>query len=731
MSIEIVRGTNDKPVSSGELAQILSGRTDLSGQLLIGYPIISTPEGRCIIDALLVCPARGIILFDLIQGTRTSDYGKRQDDLANKLEARLKTHSNLMQRRELRLPIHTLSFAPGVNNLHEHTKDEYLIANRDNLIQTLQAFNWPNQKETVYKHALSALQSISTIRKSRTKRKLTEVKSRGAKLKRLEESIALLDSMQSKAVIETVEGLQRIRGLAGSGKTIVLALKAAYLHAQHPEWRIAVTFNTRSLKGLFRRLINLFSIEQTGEEPNWENLRIVNAWGAPGGDERDGIYYEFCRAHDIEYLDFRSARQKFGSGEEFSEACKQAISLVQEDKQPYDERLYDVILVDEAQDLPEEFLRLCYRLLKSPCRLVYAYDELQNLSEQSLASPEEIFAKEAKRPLWAQSNSASNGGPNQDIILETCYRNSRPVLTTAHAIGFGVHREPRKQGEMGLVQMFDDPQLWEKIGYQCTEGELLEGSSVTLCRSEQTSPRFLEDHSPIEDLIKFREFDTEEEQTKWLTSQIKKNLQNDELQHSDIIVINPDPLTTRKQTGPIRSRLWDIGIASHLAGVDTDPDIFFQSKGQSVTFSGIYRAKGNEAGMVYIINAQDFYFAGNLASIRNRFFTAVTRSKAWVRVLGVGRGMKELIKEYEKLKDKNFELQFTYPTGEQRKQLRIIHRDTMGKERYTLQQQNRHLAAGLVRAIETGKLHREDLDEESVAKLKAFLAGKESKHANP
>lgn len=33
MSIKISRGTNDKPVSSGELAQILSGQTDLSGHL--------------------------------------------------------------------------------------------------------------------------------------------------------------------------------------------------------------------------------------------------------------------------------------------------------------------------------------------------------------------------------------------------------------------------------------------------------------------------------------------------------------------------------------------------------------------------------------------------------------------------------------------------------------------------------------------------------------------------
>ena len=58
--------------------------------------------------------------------------------------------------------------------------------------------------------------------------------------------------------METVEGVQRIRGLAGSGKTIVLALKAANLHAYHPDWRIAVTFNSRSLKDHFRRLINSF-----------------------------------------------------------------------------------------------------------------------------------------------------------------------------------------------------------------------------------------------------------------------------------------------------------------------------------------------------------------------------------------------------------------------------------------------------------------------------------------
>src|SRR3546814_13440107 len=74
--------------------------------------------------------------------------------------------------------------------------------------------------------------------------------------------------------------------LAGSGKTIVLALKAAYLHTQYPNWRIAVTFHTRARKGQFRRLINHLCIEQSGEEPDWTKIRGINAWGAPISEAR-------------------------------------------------------------------------------------------------------------------------------------------------------------------------------------------------------------------------------------------------------------------------------------------------------------------------------------------------------------------------------------------------------------------------------------------------------------
>jgi superfamily I DNA and RNA helicase len=713
--VVVVRGTNSKPVSSQSLAKLFAVNGGYQGELFIGYPIIGTPEGAYPIDALWVSPKTGIVIFDLIEGSDPDDFQERQDDAANKLEAKLRAHRELTEKRALLVPIHTLSFAPGIGDMERYSDEEYPLCNVETLQETLTQFKW-KQENGLYTAALSAIQSMSTIRKSRSKRIPKREDSRGAKLKRLEDSIATLDSLQSKAVIETVDGVQRIRGLAGSGKTIVLALKAAYLYAHHRDWRIAVTFNTRSLKDQFRRLINTFSVEQTGEEPDWKDLRILNAWGAPGGGEREGVYHEFCRAHDLPYYDFQSARTKFGRGNEFGGACEEALKNVQRVKS-----LYNVILVDEAQDFSPAFLRLCYEFLDEHKRLVYAYDELQNLSGETMSSPEDTFGKNPDGTPRVRFEEPQEGEPRRDITLEKCYRNSRPVLVTAHALGFGIYRKPARRHTTGLVQMFDHPHLWKEIGYQVKEGELKEGGDVVLRRTEESSPTFLEDHSSVDDLVEFLRFDSEEEQTDWLVEAIKENLEKDELRHDDIIVVNPDPISTRNKVGPIRRRLLEMGINSHLAGVDTSPDIFFETDAESITFTGIYRAKGNEAGMVYIINGQDCQSATwNLASIRNRLFTAITRSKAWVRVLGIGEGMDRLIEEFSCLQKGNFELHFRYPTEDEREHLKIVHRDMTTEQRKRITNRERVLAS-LVEDIEAGKVHPEDLDDALIQKLGELL----------
>lgn len=719
--IQFTRGVNGKPVASQILEERLREIGMISGDCFFGYPLVATPEGKYSIDATLVSPEKGVILFDIIEGQDIEGYNLRQDDLANKIESKLRLHRDLVRGRTLATELQVVTFAPALTDITRYAQAGYPLANEGNLGEVLEAVNWRESSPDLYKATLSAIESLSSIRKGRSRRETSRANSRGEKLKKLEESIATLDHRQNRAVIETVDGVQRIRGLAGSGKTIVLALKAAYLHAQYPEWRIAVTFNTRSLKGQFKRLINGFCIEQGGEEPDWSKIRVVNAWGAPGGDERDGIYYEATRATGTQFYDFRAACSKFGGSDiAFDGVCQSLFASASTIPQ-----LYDAILVDEAQDFSPSFLRLCYSILREPKRLVYAYDELQNLSGVSVPPPEEIFGNDASgRPLVSFGND-----PRRDVILQKCYRNSRPVLAAAHSLGFGIYRPPQAN-EIGLVQMFDQPGLWQEIGYRVHEGMLAKGHRVVLERTEETSPKFLEDHSSLEDLMLFGRFQNEMDQNAWIAAEIARNLREDELRHDDIIVINPDPLSARRRFGAIRKTLFEAGIQTHIAGVDTSADVFFRSDMPSITFTGIHRAKGNEAGMVYVINAQDCDGSGvGLSTLRNRLFTAITRSKAWVRVVGHGPGMENLQREFGDLLFHGIRLDFVYPTDDQLSKLRVVHRDLSPAEKSRLQKKIASFDQA-IQGLQSGELGMEDvaalfgkLDPEKRASLLRILGG--------
>lgn len=717
MTVSVVHGTNSKPAGSARLVEAFVEASHLDGELLLGFPLFGAQSESASADAIYLSQAYGAVLIDVVEGSDLGAFEARQDDVARMLQARLFQHKELVERRRLSVEPDALTFAPALSDLQVREMDtEYFVANGSNLLSVLESMQRPRLSDDRYAKLLSAVQNISTLRRARRPRNISEETSRGGRLQRLEAQIATLDPRQSEAVLETIEGPQRIRGLAGSGKTIVLALKAAYLHSQHPEWQIGVTYNTRSLHDQFIRLINGFSIEQAGEEPDWTRLRVLNAWGGKGSD-RSGLYYEFCQAHNIEAHTFLSAQQKWGRDDAFGEACAEALKMATSTK-----KLYDVILIDEAQDVPAEFLRLCYEMLSDSKRLVYAYDELQNLSGTAMESTLEIFGENAAGEAIVDFEGAQNeAGPRRDIVLEKCYRNSRPVLVTAHALGFGVYRRTPKTADTPLVQMFDQPGLWGDVGYRVASGRLDPGHAVVLERTESSSPKFLEQHSTSEDLIQFKAFSSLREQNDWVANQIQTNIREDELRHDDIVVINPNPLTTRANVGPIRKQLAERDIDSHLAGVDTSSDVFFARERDSITFTGVFRAKGNEAGMVYVVNAEEGVGSlANLALVRNRLFTAITRSKAWVRVVGVGSDMNRLIDEFERAKAEHYRLKFDYPTESQSAAIRILHREVLPGEESLIAQQ-RESAKGLLQELEGGRLFPEDLDSGLRARLRAML----------
>lgn len=701
--LNIVRGDlKKKPESSKQLANFFEDKKRLfDGTLYIGYPIIGTSQGGFQIDAILLTRKHGLIVFHIEEGAfNSTDYIEVQDEIYTKLQSKLLQNKNLIKRRQLAVEINAMTYAPAWN-ITSKNEDYPVICNNDNLEKYLEGINWNDN--SYFEVLLSTLQSITTIRKNKSREYVTKIDSKGAKLKRIEDSISNLDRQQSSAVIETVEGVQRIRGLAGSGKTIILALKVAYLHAKNPDWKIAVTFNTRSLKDQFKKYIRMFSYEHINEEPNWDKIDIIHAWGTASSE---GIYFNFCLDHNVEYLDFKSAKSLTRVyGREFDKVCEKALKEVKTIKSKY-----DLIVIDEAQDFSKEFLYICYQILKEPKRLVYAYDELQSLNAKTMSSPEEIFGKDDSGQPIVKLENAENQ-PKQDIILYKCYRNSLEILTTAHALGFGIYR-----GEM--VQMFDNSNLWNEIGYKVLEGNLEDGSNVKLGRSNQTSPDFLSNHSETDDLIKFIDFESNEKQVEYIVNEIHKNIQEDELKLDDIMVINPNPLTTKKVVGLFRQKLYEKGINTSLAGVSSSPDIFYDT--DAITFTGIYRAKGNEAAMVYVINSQYCYSGLELAKKRNILFTAMTRSKAWVRVCGYGEQMQGLISEFKMVKSNDFNLAFKYPSEEERKHMNIVNRDMSLNEKSIVQKTQKDFAS-ILSGLQDGKILKEDLPQDLVDQLKKLL----------
>ena len=291
-------------------------------------------------------------------------------------------------------------------------------------------------------------------------------------------------------------------------------------------------------------------------------------------------------------------------------------------------------------------------------------------------------------------------GPRRDIVLPTCYRNTPWALVTAHALGTGIYRQD------GLVQHPDDPQLWGDIGYESIRGNLALGSLVTLVRRANASPAYFADLLDPADAVQIKSFETEQLQDRWIAEQIKINLEHDELEPDDIMIVLPDTKRSRTRGGKLMTELRRHKIPSHLVGVTTGQDAI--TTPGSVAIAHIYRAKGNEAPMVYVLDAQYADGGWNLVSRRNTLFTAITRSRAWVRVTGHGSAAQSILDEAKKVESSGYELKFKIPTAAELQEIRHIHRERPEE----LEQQAKKATEGLsvfLEAFSQGVLDLRDL----------------------
>ncbi|PSU24719.1 hypothetical protein CTM97_18875 [Photobacterium phosphoreum] len=565
-------GTPAESQAAGKQLDILFRQdVGLTGHFYRGFPIISSSDGGIKLDALLCTEECGVTIIHFHDERFISeDYVEHVDEVHLKISARLTELKELTKNRKLIIPVNSITYAPLVPVGYDEDISESvnLCRTPQDVLESVKTERLT--KPELLKPTLSRLQSLSGLKKTKKRSYIKKNDSKGAVLKKLESELATLDISQTRAVLENIEGVQRIRGLAGSGKTVVLARKVAHIHSQNPNWKIAITFNSRSLKEQFIRLISQFYEDATGELPDWDMVNIIHAWGSP---KSTGMYYEACCANNIKYFDFSSSKNiSKGYGTEFESVCELFLEQIT-DFNP----IYDLILIDEAQDFSAAFLKICYAMLNEPKRLIYAYDELQNLGDSNMLSPDEIWGNDINGKPIVTFDKAS-----QDIILDICYRNPGNILTAAHALGFGIYHTP-------MIQMFDYPELWGEIGYEVLKGSLEEDAEVTLARSQHSSPALLNNHNTPEETLQVKKFDSILAQADWIADQIEKNIKEDEILASDIIVIHPNAMKLRNEVGYLRNRLFEKEINSSIAGITASPDEFFSDN--SITFTSISEQK--------------------------------------------------------------------------------------------------------------------------------------------
>jgi superfamily I DNA and RNA helicase len=655
----------------------------IQGTFFIGYPVMASADSSVTIDALLVSQAPGLVAFHF--ASREENYKDEQDRLYYVLEANLARHESLRKKRELGIKINIVTIFP--EGEAPKAEDDFLVATPSTFIDVINKSIQIDDSD-LFRKLCAAVQRVTTIKPHKKRYNANKPGSRGTILKHIEKEIANLDRWQKEAAIETPEGPQRIRGLAGSGKTVVLALKAAYLHTQHPDWNIAVTFHTQSLYPQFKDLIERFTLDHMGDKPDWKNLQVMHSWGS---SYTDGIYSTTCNAINLMPANFLAAKTKYGTKNAFSGACKELVASLGNRNL----EIYDVLLIDEAQDLPQEFFQIADRITKEPKRIIWAYDELQNLSDTNMATTSELFG----RDIFLTNDQ---NAPKQDIILPVCYRNTPWALTLAHALGFGLFREPR------LVQHFDQPELWMDIGYIVEYGLLDYGQQVTLSRGPKSYPSFFTELLTSTDAVRCERFESKEQQYAWIAEQININIQGDELDPDDILIILPNPLTQKNEYYDLRKQLDRLNIDSFLAGVTNDRDKFYEQG--RVTVSGIYRAKGNEAPMVYIVNSDYCAVGHEMIRLRNILFTSITRSRAWVSICGVGNDMDILRNEIDHVTQSNFKLSFKIPVEAELEEVRRINRDRTSQEISKIRKAEKNLSE-VLELIESGVISPEAMPQ--------------------
>lgn len=555
------------------------------------------------------------------------------------LYAKLLNSKRLRESRStLKISISSILYLPPGTEVIRDTLENIQVSSYLGLEKILTEANSCSLTDEDFAEARSVIEGVKALAKL-SPRDIAEreLKPKALVIRKLEDEISNFDTHQRRAALTVTSGPQRIRGLAGSGKTIVLAWKVAHIHLTNPEKKILFTFYTRSLYDTIRKQITRFYRHFKDTDPNWDNVHVLHAWG---GTRETGVYYDTCLNHGVLPKTFKDVRE---IPSPFKQICLEL------NRKASIKPKYDVVLVDEAQDMPDSFFEVLYKLTKGERddkSIIWAYDELQSIFEPRMRSPVELFGVDDDgEPRVDLDRSATKIGLTEyfsnDLVLYKCYRNPLDVLVCAHAIGLGIYGPQ-------VVQMLQNREHWEDVGYTVKLGDFTLGSKTILTRPVENSPLSILKFEQRDELIKIFCAPSFNDEITWIFNETQKFIDQG-IRPEEILVICLDDRNAKNYFNILSQKFAQAGFNSNDILSNPMAASRFTMDGR-ITLSTVHKAKGNEAAVVFAAGIDAIVPERSSRKGRNKIFTAFTRAKCWLRVSGVNGQNSVLEPMFEEIK---------------------------------------------------------------------------------
>ncbi|NJL48186.1 MAG: AAA family ATPase [Leptolyngbyaceae cyanobacterium SM2_5_2] len=332
----------------------------------------------------------------------------------------------------------------------------------------------------------------------------------GAQIEALEAATRQLSAEQQQLIRQDTWGHPYlVRGVAGSGKSLVMAYHVAWAVLRHQRKNQQLTLfaaDRHSMPRVAALCLNRSFIPLLERQIEDAYLELAGAPLPPGVvtiNHLNGLFFELAREHDFfHYIPANRAREMGKlAGEYLAQLDALSDSLL-------DRLRFDAMFIDEGQDLHPEIILLLHALLRpdpttTERTLTIYYDDAQNIYGH-------------QRPTWSHFGLNVEGG--RAAFMRTCYRNSREVIELGLNVLLGTAADEKTRvqtrryadiytlKEKGLVE--ETPRGWRAY--------------------------FAE---PAGELPQVRVFQNRAEQTEWLAAALVNLTLEEQVRPEDILVL--------------------------------------------------------------------------------------------------------------------------------------------------------------------------------------------------